>query len=129
MGRTSRLLDARRLPPDAPGVAQRRRRARTEVRAAALKALVGEAADWREFIVNGAREAHKRDVARELELELEEQNRKEAERRKELAARPLSRPGRPALPRAGRGGARKAGGRGGEHYFSAAPVPPPRDSW
>lgn len=57
-----------------------------EVRAAALKALVGEAADWREFIVNGAREAHKRDVAKELE-ELEEQNRKEAERRKELAAR------------------------------------------
>ncbi|MEV6399100.1 AbfB domain-containing protein [Streptomyces sp. NPDC051907] len=57
-----------------------------EVRAAALKALVGEPADWREFIVNGAREAHKRDVAKELE-DLEEQNRKEAERRKELAAR------------------------------------------
>lgn len=57
-----------------------------EVRAAALQALLGEAADWREFIVNGAREAHKRDVANELK-ELEEQNRKEAERRKELAAR------------------------------------------
>lgn len=57
-----------------------------EVRAAALKALAGEAADWREFIITGAREAHKRDVAREL-AELEEQNRKEAERRKELAAR------------------------------------------
>ncbi|MET9427099.1 AbfB domain-containing protein [Streptomyces sp. NPDC003036] len=57
-----------------------------EVRAAALKALAGEPADWREFIVNGAREAHSRDVARELE-DLAEQDRKEAERRKELAAR------------------------------------------
>jgi len=57
-----------------------------EVRSAALLALVGEAADWREFIVNGAREAHKRDVANEL-AELEEQDRKEAERRAELAAR------------------------------------------
>ncbi|MEU0270703.1 AbfB domain-containing protein [Streptomyces sp. NPDC006307] len=57
-----------------------------EVRAAALKALLGEPADWREFIVNGAREAHKRDVAKELE-DLAEQDRKEAERRKELAAR------------------------------------------
>ncbi|MFH8712699.1 AbfB domain-containing protein [Streptomyces zaomyceticus] len=57
-----------------------------EVKAAALRALAGEPADWREFIVNGAREAHKRDVAKELE-ELEEQNRKEAERKKEIAAR------------------------------------------
>lgn len=57
-----------------------------EVRAAALQALVGEPADWREFIVNGAREAHKRDVAKEL-ADLAEQDRKEAERRKELAAR------------------------------------------
>ncbi|WP_328966525.1 AbfB domain-containing protein [Streptomyces sp. NBC_00239] len=57
-----------------------------EVRAAALKALLGEPADWREFILNGAREAHKRDVANELK-ELEEKNRKEAERLKELAAR------------------------------------------
>ncbi|GAA4064076.1 AbfB domain-containing protein [Streptomyces shaanxiensis] len=57
-----------------------------EVRAAALQALLGEPADWREFIVNGAREAHKRDVAKELE-DLAEQDRKEAERRKELAAR------------------------------------------
>ncbi|KMS78004.1 hypothetical protein ACH49_18425 [Streptomyces leeuwenhoekii] len=57
-----------------------------EVRAAALEALLGEPGDWREFIVNGAREAHKRDVARELE-ELEEKNRQEAERQKELAAR------------------------------------------
>lgn len=57
-----------------------------EVRAAALQALVGEPADWREFIVNGAREAHKRDVAKELE-DLAEKDRLEAERRKELAAR------------------------------------------
>lgn len=57
-----------------------------EVKSAALRALAGEAADWREFIVNGAREAHKRDVANELK-ELEEKNRKEAERQKELAAR------------------------------------------
>ncbi|MFZ4265814.1 AbfB domain-containing protein [Streptomyces arboris] len=57
-----------------------------EVRAAALAALAGEPDDWREFIVNGAREAHKRDVARELK-ELEEQDRKEAERKKERAAR------------------------------------------
>ncbi|WP_078919157.1 AbfB domain-containing protein, partial [Streptomyces sp. NRRL S-481] len=57
-----------------------------EVRAAALQALVGESADWREFIVNGAREAHKRDVAKELE-DLAEKDRLEAERRKALAAR------------------------------------------
>ncbi|MGZ9929523.1 AbfB domain-containing protein [Streptomyces sp. NC-S4] len=57
-----------------------------EVRAAALKALLGEPADWREFILSGARDAHKRDVANELK-DLEEQNRKEAERLKELAAR------------------------------------------
>ncbi|MEW2631400.1 AbfB domain-containing protein [Streptomyces sp. NPDC048389] len=57
-----------------------------EVRSAALNALLGEPEDWREFIVNGAREAHKRDVANELK-ELEEKNRKEAERRNEEAAR------------------------------------------
>ncbi|MFE5873207.1 AbfB domain-containing protein [Streptomyces roseifaciens] len=57
-----------------------------EVRAAGTKALAGGAPDWREFIVNGAREAHRRDVANELK-ELEEKNRQEAERRKELAAR------------------------------------------
>ncbi|MFJ5052967.1 AbfB domain-containing protein [Streptomyces cyaneofuscatus] len=57
-----------------------------EVRAAALAALAGEPADWREFIVNGAREAHKRDVARELK-ELEERDRKEAQLKKERAAR------------------------------------------
>ncbi|GLF94984.1 AbfB domain-containing protein [Streptomyces yaizuensis] len=57
-----------------------------EVRAAAATALTGDAAAWRDFIVNGAREAHQRDVARELE-ELAERDRKEAERLKELAAR------------------------------------------
>ncbi|MEV6394569.1 AbfB domain-containing protein [Streptomyces sp. NPDC051907] len=57
-----------------------------EVRAAAMRALAADAAAWREFIVNGAREAHKKDVARELE-ELEEKNRKEAELRKNQAAR------------------------------------------
>ncbi|MGW1199618.1 AbfB domain-containing protein [Streptomyces sp. NPDC002536] len=57
-----------------------------EVKAAAAKALGGNAADWREFIVNGVREAHKRDVENELK-EIEEKNRQEAERKKELAAR------------------------------------------
>ncbi|MEV4918375.1 AbfB domain-containing protein [Streptomyces tirandamycinicus] len=57
-----------------------------EVRAAALQALVGDPADWHEFIVNGAREAHKRDVAKEL-ADLAEKDRKEAERLKELTAR------------------------------------------
>ncbi|GGR04105.1 hypothetical protein GCM10010219_05350 [Streptomyces netropsis] len=57
-----------------------------EVRGAAVRALAGDAAAWREFIVNGAREAHQRDVANELK-ELEEKNRREAERRQELAAR------------------------------------------
>ncbi|GHF36054.1 hypothetical protein GCM10010359_43530 [Streptomyces morookaense] len=57
-----------------------------EVKAASAKALAGEAADWREFIVNGLREAHKRDVENELK-EIEEKNRQEAERKKELAAR------------------------------------------
>ncbi|MFF8828644.1 AbfB domain-containing protein [Streptomyces sp. NPDC015131] len=57
-----------------------------EVRAAALQALAGEPADWQAFIATGAREAHKRDVAKELE-DLAERDRKEAERRKELAAR------------------------------------------
>ncbi|WP_106969408.1 AbfB domain-containing protein [Streptomyces bikiniensis] len=57
-----------------------------EVRAAATRALLADAAAWREFIVNGAREAHKKDVAKELE-ELEEKNRKEAELRRNQAAR------------------------------------------
>ncbi|MEV0265732.1 AbfB domain-containing protein [Streptomyces sp. NPDC050617] len=57
-----------------------------EVQAAAARALTGSPADWREFIANGAREAHDRDVAKELK-ELEEKNREEAQRRKELAAR------------------------------------------
>ncbi|WP_432128625.1 AbfB domain-containing protein [Streptomyces sp. bgisy082] len=57
-----------------------------EVRTAAAQALAGDAVAWREFIVNGAREAHKRDVAREL-AELEEKNRKEAELRRNQAAR------------------------------------------
>ncbi|GAA0362988.1 AbfB domain-containing protein [Streptomyces blastmyceticus] len=57
-----------------------------EVRTAAAKALAGDAAAWREFIVNGAREAHQRDMANERK-EMEEKNRKEAERRKEAAAR------------------------------------------
>ncbi|MFG2179993.1 AbfB domain-containing protein [Streptomyces abikoensis] len=57
-----------------------------EVRDAAAKALAGDAAAWQEFIKNGAREAHQRDVANELK-ELEQKNREEAERRKELAAR------------------------------------------
>ncbi|MGZ9930423.1 AbfB domain-containing protein [Streptomyces sp. NC-S4] len=57
-----------------------------EVRAAAAQALAGDAAAWQAFITNGAREAHRRDVANELK-ELEEKNRAEAERRKELAAR------------------------------------------
>ncbi|MFJ8650260.1 AbfB domain-containing protein [Streptomyces sp. NPDC093546] len=57
-----------------------------EVRAAAATALAGDAAAWQEFITNGAREAHQRDVANELK-ELEEKDRAEAERRKEIAAR------------------------------------------
>ncbi|MEU8775555.1 AbfB domain-containing protein [Streptomyces sp. NPDC048606] len=57
-----------------------------EVRAAAAKALAEDQAAWREFIVNGAREAHRRDVARELE-EIAERDRKEAELRKNQAAR------------------------------------------
>ncbi|MEV3993563.1 AbfB domain-containing protein [Streptomyces sp. NPDC049837] len=57
-----------------------------EVRAAAATALAGEPAAWQEFIANGAREAHQRDVANELK-ELEEKDRAEAERRKEIAAR------------------------------------------
>ncbi|MGZ9935101.1 AbfB domain-containing protein [Streptomyces sp. NC-S4] len=60
-----------------------------EVKAAAIRALLGDAAAQREFIVNGIREAHKIDVANEIK-ELEEQNRREAERRKELAARKSS---------------------------------------
>ncbi|MFC4517606.1 AbfB domain-containing protein [Streptomyces ehimensis] len=57
-----------------------------EVRAAAARALLGSPAAWREFITNGVREAHQRDVANKLK-ELEEKDRKEAERRKEIAAR------------------------------------------
>ncbi|MFF4602574.1 AbfB domain-containing protein [Streptomyces sp. NPDC001339] len=57
-----------------------------EVKAAAARALAGGPAEWREFITNGAREAHDRDVAKELK-ELEEKDREEAQRRKELAAR------------------------------------------
>ncbi|WP_336319845.1 AbfB domain-containing protein [Streptomyces lavendofoliae] len=57
-----------------------------EVRAAAATALAGEPAAWQEFITNGAREAHQRDVANELK-ELEEKDRAEAERRREVAAR------------------------------------------
>ncbi len=57
-----------------------------EVKDAAARALAGDAAAWREFIANGAREAHNRDVANDL-IELEKKNREEAERRKELAAR------------------------------------------
>ncbi|WKK22257.1 AbfB domain-containing protein [Streptomyces olivoreticuli] len=57
-----------------------------EVRAAARRALAGDQATRREFIVNGAREAHTRDVANKLK-ELEEKDRAEAERRRELAAR------------------------------------------
>ncbi|MGW6972146.1 AbfB domain-containing protein [Streptomyces sp. NPDC054952] len=57
-----------------------------EVRAAATQALTGAAAARQEFITNGAREAHNRDVAREL-LELAEKDRKEAELRKRQAER------------------------------------------
>ncbi|MBD0742219.1 AbfB domain-containing protein [Streptomyces sp. CBMA152] len=57
-----------------------------QVKAAAAGALARDAAAWREFITNGAREAHQRDVANELK-ELEEKNREEAQRRQELAAR------------------------------------------
>ncbi|MFD7625509.1 AbfB domain-containing protein [Streptomyces sp. NPDC059851] len=57
-----------------------------EVKAAAIRALLGDAAAQREFIVNGIRLAHKTDQDNEIK-ELQEQNRREAERRKELAAR------------------------------------------
>ncbi|MGW2481478.1 AbfB domain-containing protein [Streptomyces sp. NPDC001571] len=57
-----------------------------EVKAAAAAALAGDAAAWREFITNGAREAHQRDVAEEVR-QLQEKNREEAQRRQELAAR------------------------------------------
>ncbi|MGW1871478.1 AbfB domain-containing protein [Streptomyces mauvecolor] len=57
-----------------------------QVKAAAAAALAGDPAAWREFITNGAREAHQRDVANEIK-ELEERNREEAQRRQELAAR------------------------------------------
>ncbi|WP_167538509.1 AbfB domain-containing protein [Streptomyces albofaciens] len=58
-----------------------------EVKKAASDAL-GEkdTAVWREFISNGAREAHDRDMENERK-ELEQKNREEAERRKELNAR------------------------------------------
>ncbi|WP_432076294.1 AbfB domain-containing protein [Streptomyces wuyuanensis] len=57
-----------------------------EVRSAAATALAGDPARWQEFIANGAREAHQRDIANELK-ELEEKDRAEAEHRKEIAAR------------------------------------------
>ncbi|MBB5122727.1 AbfB domain-containing protein [Streptomyces eurocidicus] len=57
-----------------------------EVRAAARRALASDFAARREFIVNGVREAHQRDVTNKLK-ELEERDREEAERRKALAAR------------------------------------------
>ncbi|WP_229350130.1 AbfB domain-containing protein [Streptomyces sp. UNOB3_S3] len=57
-----------------------------EVKKTAAAALAGDAAAWQEFITNGIREAHGVDVAQELK-DLEEKNREEAERRKELAAR------------------------------------------
>ncbi|MEU7134140.1 AbfB domain-containing protein [Streptomyces sp. NPDC046261] len=57
-----------------------------EVKNAAARALAGDASAWQEFITNGVREAHQRDVTNEL-AELEKKNREEAERRKELAAR------------------------------------------
>ncbi len=58
----------------------------SEVQKAAAAALAGDKAAWQAFITNGAREAHQRDVANEIKA-LEEKNREEAERRKELAAR------------------------------------------
>ncbi|MFF4158870.1 AbfB domain-containing protein [Streptomyces sp. NPDC001678] len=58
----------------------------SEVQKAATAALASDAAAWREFITNGAREAHQRDVAAEIKA-LEEKNREEAQRRAELAAR------------------------------------------
>ncbi|WP_050502547.1 ALF repeat-containing protein [Streptomyces monomycini] len=57
-----------------------------EVRAAAVRALNGGPAGRQEFMANGAREAHWRDVEREIK-EVQEQLRKDAERPKEIAAR------------------------------------------
>ncbi|MFF8503775.1 AbfB domain-containing protein [Streptomyces anulatus] len=57
-----------------------------EVRAAGIRALAGEPAEWREYIVNGVRDAHRTDIANELK-ELEERDREEAERQREAAAR------------------------------------------
>ncbi|MEW9510937.1 AbfB domain-containing protein [Streptomyces bacillaris] len=57
-----------------------------EVRAAGTRALSGGPDEWREYIVNGVRDAHRIDVANELK-ELEEKDRQEAERLRELAAR------------------------------------------
>ncbi|WP_331446745.1 AbfB domain-containing protein [Streptomyces xanthochromogenes] len=57
-----------------------------EVKTAAAAALAGDASAWREFITNGAREAHQRDVTEEVR-QLQEKNREEAQRRQELAAR------------------------------------------
>ncbi|MER7763711.1 AbfB domain-containing protein [Streptomyces sp. NPDC097619] len=57
-----------------------------EVRAAAAKALAEDAPAWHAFIISGARDAHQRDVDRELR-ELAEKDAAEAARRKELAAR------------------------------------------
>ncbi|WP_367139651.1 MULTISPECIES: AbfB domain-containing protein [Streptomyces] len=57
-----------------------------EVKKAAAAALAGDAAAWQTFITHGIREAHQRDVAQELK-DLEEKNREEAARRRELATR------------------------------------------
>ncbi|MGG8407892.1 AbfB domain-containing protein [Streptomyces sp. 12297] len=57
-----------------------------EVRSAAAKALAEDATAWHAFIISGAREAHQRDVDRELK-ELAEKDAAEAARRKEVTAR------------------------------------------
>ncbi|MFQ6197402.1 AbfB domain-containing protein [Streptomyces sp. NPDC000405] len=57
-----------------------------ELRTACAQALLNSSAAWREFITNGIREAHQRDVVNKIK-ELEEKDRKEAERRKDIAAR------------------------------------------
>ncbi|WP_372411271.1 AbfB domain-containing protein [Streptomyces luteireticuli] len=62
------------------------RAAGPEVRAAARRALAGDASVRREFIVNGAREAHQRDLANKLK-ESEEKDRAEAARLRERGAR------------------------------------------
>ncbi|UQA95693.1 AbfB domain-containing protein [Streptomyces halobius] len=57
-----------------------------EVKVAAARALAGGPVQWREFITDGARQANARDVENEIK-ELEKKSSKEAQRRKELAAR------------------------------------------